>query len=388
MKLNLLNRRILYLLTVILAIATVFVANRYLSGNITRFDEDTDMPIVRASVEGIIDKTTESYFADQSGGGIIEIVFEAKISSGEAKGKIVTALQTIESTPPYNSTREVAPGDNILIIDAGIGGSEWYFAEHVRTDNLLILGIVFAIALLAFGGKKGFNTLLSLGLTCGAVFAVFIPSILSGQNIYLWSILVCLYSILTTLLILNGYNKKSLSAILGCFGGVLIAGAITIFMDGALSLTGVINDEAVYLSYLPTETPINLRAIIFAGIIIGAMGAIMDVAMSISSSLWEVKKNVRNIRPKALFRSGINIGKDIMGTMSNTLILAYIGSSLSMVLLLTVYDSSLLYLLNREMIIVEVLQALVGSFGILFSIPLTSFFSSIIYTKNIQGSSS
>jgi len=242
--------------------------------------------------------------------------------------------------------------------------------------------------LLAFGGKKGFNTLLTLGLTCGAVFAVFIPSILSGQNIYLWSILVCLYSILTTLLILNGYNKKSLSAILGCFGGVLIAGGITIFMDGALSLTGVINDEAVYLSYLPTETPINLRAIIFAGIIIGAMGAIMDVAMSISSSLWEVKKNVRNIRPKALFRSGINIGKDIMGTMSNTLILAYIGSSLSMVLLLTVYDSSLLYLLNREMIIVEVLQALVGSFGILFSIPLTSFFSSLIYTKNIQGSSS
>ncbi len=388
MKLNLLNRRILYLLTVILAIVTVFVANRYLSSNIARFDEDTDMPVVRASVEEIIDKTTESYFADQSGGGIIEIIFEAKISSGESKGETVTALQTIESTPPYNSTREVTPGDDILIIDAGIGASEWYFAEHVRTDNLLILGIVFAIALLAFGGKKGFNTLLTLGLTCGAVFAVFIPSILSGQNIYLWSILVCLYSILTTLLILNGYNKKSLSAILGCFGGVLIAGGITIFMDGALSLTGVINDEAVYLSYLPTETPINLRAIIFAGIIIGAMGAIMDVAMSISSSLWEVKKNVRNIRPKALFRSGINIGKDIMGTMSNTLILAYIGSSLSMVLLLTVYDSSLLYLLNREMIIVEVLQALVGSFGILFSIPLTSFFSSLIYTKNIQGSSS
>jgi uncharacterized membrane protein len=352
----------------------------------TRFEDDTDMPIEKATVESIVDKTTDSYDYDGDSMDVIEITFEARFASGDKKDEIVTASQTIESTPPYNSTNEVKPGDSILIIDAGIDASEWYFVEHVRTDKLMILGILFAIALLIFGGKKGFNTLLSLSLTCGAVFAVFIPSILSGRNIYLWSILVCLYSILTTLLILNGYNKKSLSAILGCFGGVLIAGAITLFMDNVLSLTGVISDEAVYLSYLPTETPINLRAIIFAGIIIGAMGAIMDVAMSISSSLWEVKRNVAKIKTQALFISGMNIGKDIMGTMSNTLILAYIGSSLSMVLLLTVYDSSLLHLLNREMIVVEILQALVGSFGILFSLPLTSLFSSIIYSKDSGGS--
>lgn len=383
---KLMNKRISYLLTALIAVSILFTANSFLSGSMTRFEDDTDMPIEKATVESIVDKTTDSYDYDGDSMDVIEITFEARFASGDKKDEIVTASQTIESTPPYNSTNEVKPGDSILIINAGIDASEWYFVEHVRTDKLMILGILFAIALLIFGGKKGFNTLLSLSLTCGAVFAVFIPSILSGRNIYLWSILVCLYSILTTLLILNGYNKKSLSAILGCFGGVLIAGAITLFMDNVLSLTGVISDEAVYLSYLPTETPINLRAIIFAGIIIGAMGAIMDVAMSISSSLWEVKRNVAKIKTQALFISGMNIGKDIMGTMSNTLILAYIGSSLSMVLLLTVYDSSLLHLLNREMIVVEILQALVGSFGILFSLPLTSLFSSIIYSKDSGGS--
>jgi uncharacterized membrane protein len=129
------------------------------------------------------------------------------------------------------------------------------------------------------------------------------------------------------------------------------------------------------------ETPINLKAILFAGIIIGAMGAIMDVAMSISSALWEVKEKAPAISFEALFRSGLTIGRDIMGSMANTLILAYIGTSLSVVLILSVYSDSLSSLFNTEMIVVEILQALAGSFGILFAMPLTAFFCSTIYTK-------
>jgi uncharacterized membrane protein len=135
-------------------------------------------------------------------------------------------------------------------------------------------------------------------------------------------------------------------------------------MDRTLALTGVLSEESVYLTYLPMETPIDLKAIIFAAIVIGAIGAIMDVAMSISSALWEIAGTSESASFETLFRSGINIGRDVMGTMANTLILAYIGSSLSVVLLISVYSSSLLYLLNREMIVVEILQALVGSFGI------------------------
>jgi uncharacterized membrane protein len=148
-----------------------------------------------------------------------------------------------------------------------------------------------------------------------------------------------------------------------------------------LFLTGIVDENSRYLANLPLETPINLKAIMFAGIIIGAMGAIMDVAMSISSSLWEVKEKARIINFETLFRSGLAIGRDIMGSMANTLILAYIGSSLSVVLILSVYNNSLLSLFNTEMIVVEILQALAGSLGILFAIPLTAFFCSIIYLK-------
>ncbi|MCL2411774.1 MAG: YibE/F family protein, partial [Treponema sp.] len=229
--------------------------------------------------------------------------------------------------------------------------------------------------------KKGFNTLLSLGFTFAAIFAVFIPAILSGKNIYLMSILVCVYTIAMTLLIVIGFNKKSLASVAGCTGGVMAAGIIALVMDRVLMLTGIVDEHSRFLINLPGDIQLNLNAVIFAGIIIGAMGAIMDVAISISSSLWEIQDKAKIIKNKELFRSGLNIGRDIMGSMANTLILAYIGSSLSVVLLLSVFSGSFLDLFNSEMIAVEILQALAGSFGILLAIPLTSFFCSLFYLK-------
>jgi len=153
-------------------------------------------------------------------------------------------------------------------------------------------------------------------------------------------------------------------------------------MDRVLFLTGILDEHSRFLMFLPIEGTINLRAIVFAGIIIGAMGAIMDVAMSISSAMWEIKESAGRIKFEALLRSGMNIGRDIFGTMANTLILAYIGTSLSVILILLVYTDSLTSLLNMEMIVVEILQALTGSLGILFTIPLTSLFCSTIYLRD------
>ena len=155
-------------------------------------------------------------------------------------------------------------------------------------------------------------------------------------------------------------------------------------MSNILSLTGVIDEDSIYILQLTSANPIDLKAIIFAAIIIGAMGAIMDTAMSISSSLWEVSIHSGKPTFDALFKSGMNIGRDVMGTMTNTLILAYIGSSLSIVLLFVAYNSSLLYLFNIEMIIVEVLQALIGSLGILLTMPITSFICAALYTKSLK----
>ena len=153
-------------------------------------------------------------------------------------------------------------------------------------------------------------------------------------------------------------------------------------MDNIIKLTGYVDENSVYLVYLNEENPIDLKAIIFSSIIIGAIGAIMDVAVDISVALKEIADKVKDSSFHSIVKSGLTIGRDILGTMSTTLILAYIGSSLSVVLLLVAYNSSLTYLFNREMIVVEILQALVGSLGILFTIPLTSIICGILYTRN------
>jgi len=309
------------------------------------------------------------------------VLFQAEIRTGPRRGELVTARQSFAGFV-QDALREVAPGDSVLLISLN---DEWFFNGYRRANRLFILGIIFALLVLLFGRKKGFNTLLSLGLTCAAVFAVFIPSILSGKNIYLMALLVCAYTTVVTLLIVIGFNKKSLAAALGCMGGIAATGIITVIMDRVLFLTGVVDEHSRFLMYLPVDGEINLRAIVFAGIIIGAMGAIMDVAMSISSSMWEIKQNAAKIKFDALMRSGMTIGRDIFGTMANTLILAYIGTSLSVILLLIVHTDSLTSLLNREMIVVEILQALAGSLGILFTMPLTSLFCSTIYLKDKPG---
>ena len=308
------------------------------------------------------------------------ITFYATITSGEDKGKSVLANQILGGITIGADAKEVAAGDNILMTEISPG--EWHFSDYIRINGILVLAAIFVILLLFFGRIKGLNAILSLGLTCVAIFAVFIPSILSGKNIYASSIIVCVYSIIVTLLIANGANKKSIAAIAGCFGGVIATGILTVIMDKVLGLTGMINEEAMYLVYLNPDNPIDLKAIIFAGIIIGAVGAVMDVAMSISSALWELKEQAPDLNSSGFFKSGMNIGRDVMGTMTNTLVLAYIGSSLSLVLLLIVYVSTFTELINRELVIVELLQAVVGSLGILLTMPLTALICSVLYPQS------
>jgi len=351
------------------------------------FQGDGGHEVVRAAVQRITERIEPDGFDDLMFFAGEIVFFEAKVTRGERRGSILTASQSLGDFS-WSAAKEVEPGDSILLVYNDFIG-EWFFEGYVRTDRLFVLGLLFTLCLLLFGGKKGFNTILSLALTCGAVFGVFIPAILAGKNIYTMSLLVCAYVIAMTLLLVVGFNKKALAAAAGCASGLAVTGAIALIMDSALYLTGILDEHSRFLQNLPLENQIDLRAIIFAGIIIGAMGAIMDVALSISSALWEIKQKAQAVKLRALFRSGVAIGRDIMGSMANTLVLAYIGTSLAVVLLLTHYSDSLLSLLNREMIVVEILMAMSGIFGILLAMPLTAFFCSVLYVKKdpLKGSS-
>jgi len=375
--------KITYLLTILISVIILFVGHKIAAKDMIKM-QNHSQEIVKAKVLKIFGREEDllkiTDIEDDEASPLVKggrIIFEAKITDGFRKGEVVSAFQSMQGFLP-GSQKEVYENAPILLI---LINDEWNFNGYNRINALLILGSLFVFFLILFGGKKGVNTIISLSLTCTSIFAVLIPSILSGKNIYLMSIIICIYIISMVILIVIGYNKKALAAITGCAGGVIIAGLIAVIMDKALYLTGIVDADSLYLLNLPGGIDLNLRAIIFSGILIGAMGAIMDVAISIASSLWEIKEKAVSISFKELFTSGVTIGKDIMGSMADTLILAYIGSSLSIVLVLALYSGSLLGLFNSEMIAVEILQAMAGSLGILFAMPLTAFFSSFIYLR-------
>ncbi|HAS74245.1 MAG TPA: YibE/F family protein [Clostridiales bacterium UBA8960] len=376
----------IYVLTIMISVLFIFFGNKIASKNMTAFDNSGDMMVVRAKIVEIVDviEATESIGADSTI-TIRDIIFRANLESGPEKGTEITGVQSLNSYF-VTSPREVSIGDKIILYEFQNETylTNWVFGDYVRTDALLILGVIFAVLLIIFGRSKGLQTLISLTFTILAVFFVFVPAILSGYNIYIWTMIVCVFVIFMTLIIVSGISIKTVAASIGCLSGVLFSAGMVFVMDYFLKLTGVVDQDSVYLILLNPENPINLKGIFFGSIVIGAMGAIMDVSMSISSALFEMKEKYAANSWSQLVNSGMTIGRDIMGTMANTLVLAYIGSSLSIVLLLIAYNPSMLDLMNREMVIIEILQALIGSLGILMTLPLTAIVSGLLYSRTID----
>lgn len=309
--------------------------------------------------------------ADSSASGSVD-----SSTSGDSVKVDSGAASTASGTTSPDSGAAAGAGSGL--------GSGWYFVDYYRLDKIMYLALVFAILLVVIGRVKGINTLVSLAFTTMFVFSVFLPWVLNGKNIYLGVLATCGFTIIMSLMILEGATKKSLVTILGCSLGTGIAALISYIMNIFLHLTGVMDEHSMFLILFSPKHHIDLLGIIFAAIVIGALGAIMDVAMDISSSLYELVRHVPDITFKKLFRSGMQIGRDIMGTMANTLVLAYIGSGLCGILLLFTYSSSLLELLNREVVIVELLQAFTGSLAILLTAPFTVAIAGLIYL-NFRG---
>jgi len=348
--------------------------------------------IVGSSIAGR-SEPAEGLDARRSFAGVVEVIndrfqdewretvnFDVRITDrGDRRGQIITVTQFVELA----GERAVIVGDRVIIAYNPWFGENFHFINIATINQIVVLGIIFLILAVFLGRLKGLNGIISLAFSCVAVFMIFIPAVLSGSNVYVVAIIVCIYVIVSTLLLVIGPNKKAMSAMLGCFGGVIAAMLIMLIMNATLNLTGLVDHEAAHL-YHESPFSLDMRALIFAGIIFGAVGAIMDVSMSIASALWELREagGVRNF--KTLVKSGIAIGQDTLGTMLNTLVLAYMGSSLALILLLVSRDTSMNELLNMEQIITEFLRALIGSFGMLLTIPLTAVICGWFFSGDIS----
>lgn len=360
-----------YLMVLLLSVLFIYYGNQYINshkadgGMIVKREEELDTLIFAKIIS--LDSETED---DVTGK---KIAFTAKtFGDGERRSEIIQGYQILNDNSRNASA--VSVDDKVVVLSYGENN---FFQYYYRFDKVVILVLVMMGFILLMGGIKGFNTIIALSFSCLSIFLVFIPSIKAGYNIYLSTVVICLYIIVETLIIVYGLSKKSIITALSCTAGVVFSGIVSLYMDKWMKLTGYINEDSFMLSTL-LGFEVNVKAIMFSMITIGALGAIMDVSMSVTSPLCELKETNRGVSARALMKSGFNIGKDFMGTMTNTLILAYMGSSMIVVLVYAASNYPLLSLLNKEGIVFEFLQSLIGSLGILFTIPLTTIIASLL----------
>lgn len=373
------NKQAVYqIITVFVSALLILFAYLYVGDGGSIFKGTMEGETVRCKVIRVNDVRVDNVSGESE---FVTVLFKAQAQNGELRGKTIDVIQEIDKSYVF-CPKQVEQGDDILVEGYTQSGErQFYFGDYVRITPLIWLLIVFCALIIVFSRMQGLKTVISLALTCLSVFVVLIPAILNGHNIYFWSIAVCVYMTVMTLCIVSGFTIKTLCAGIGCICGVICSGLIVLIMDKFLNMTGMLEEESMYLLQLYPDNPINLKAIIFAMIIVGAVGAVMDVAMSISSSLYELRIKSPAISSKELMKSGFTIGRDMMGTMANTLVLAYIGSSLTCVLLLVSYNANIGQVINKEIIVAEILQALAGSLGILLTLPLTSAVCSVIYKE-------
>lgn len=265
--------------------------------------------------------------------------------------------------------------DDGEVINPSIYGNDRLF------PIFMLIGI-FIAGVLILGRKQGALSLTALIVTVLLIFTVFIPLVLNGHSPLLWAIIISIASTLITFLMISGFTFKTLAATLGSVGGFLFATLIMVIFGKLIAVTGVMDSNIVYLRY---STDLNIGELIFAAMLIGAVGAIMDVAISMASTVQELRKANPKYTSWELFTSSLNVGKDLMGTMVNTLILAYVGTTLPFIILIYLQYSGtgVVNIINLEAISQEILRGVVGSLGMFLTIPSTAFFAAYMGSKSI-----
>lgn len=294
------------------------------------------------------------------------------------------AGQEFESLLQCDKVFRISPelGQRMIVqVDTHDSGQiEVNIVQRYRGKTLTVLLIVFVVSVILVGGWSGLRALGALFGTLLFILFVFLPLILAGWNPILLAVLVCLVSTILTLSLNQGFTAKSAAALGGTLGGVTVSAILAGLAGNAMDLSGMMEHEAQMLLQATNEQ-VSLKGVLYAGIIIGALGAVMDVAVSIASSLQEIHEENPQTTFGRLFRHGTKIGNDVISTMVNTLILAYTGSSLTLVLLLKVQNMQPLKFMSFDMIASEITRALAGSIGIVVTVPLTALLASWLYTK-------
>ncbi|MDR1558673.1 MAG: YibE/F family protein [Clostridiales bacterium] len=302
-----------------------------------------------------------------------------RIISGEFEGVTIELRNAMSRAFNIHCEKGMTILCNVRGEDGILTGADVFGYSRDRMVYLLVA--VFALLIIVIGRSKGIYSIISLFFTLIIVLCFLIPRVMAGADPVSIAIVTAVISTVITVFIVSGVNIKSLAAVAGVSAGIA-ASAVTASVAGAFgNLSGIHMPEAQEMISLTRDIPLNVPKLLYAGIIIASLGAIMDVGMSVSSAVFEVYEANKTLSTRALLRSGMNVGRDIMGTMSNTLILAFAGSSISVLMILVMYNLPYLRLINLDILCVEILTGFAGSIGLILTIPLTALCASVMSVK-------
>ena len=364
--------RLIYLLILILVIAFSIVAAWQL-----RKVQKTELTNTRGhSFEKAVVTEVLRDNVQQDGSRVGEQRVRVRLSSGSHKG------EEIETSSPsgYLFGAPCVKGMKVIIMQSVAGDTlvTSVYAQD-RGSVILIFALLYLLVLCWIGGKQGLRGALGLIYTVAAIFFLFIPLVYLGYSPFWMAVLVCLLTTFVSMTLIGGFSRKTLAATLGTSAGVIIAGLVAMAFSLFSGISGWNVSNIEHLMTLWYTENIRVGDLLFAGLLISALGAVMDVAMSISSTMQEILQQRPDLGRKELIKAGFRVGSDMMGTDSNTLILAFAGGSVSVLLLNYAYQLPLLQIINSNNIGIAVMQGLAGSFGVALSVPSTVLLAALIY---------
>lgn len=364
--------RLLYLLILILVMALSIVAAWQL-----RKVQKTELTNTRGhSFEKAVVIEVLRDNVQQDGSRVGEQRVRVRLSSGSHRG------EEIETSSPsgYLFGAPCVKGMKVIIMQSVAGDTlvTSVYAQD-RGSVILIFALLYLLVLCWIGGKQGLRGALGLIYTVAAIFYLFIPLVYLGYSPFWMAVLVCLLTTFVSMTLIGGFSRKTLAATLGTSAGVIIAGLVAMAFSLFSGISGWNVSNIEHLMTLWYTENIRVGDLLFAGLLISALGAVMDVAMSISSTMQEILQQRPDLSRKELIKAGFRVGRDMMGTDSNTLILAFAGGSVSVLLLNYAYQLPLLQIINSNNIGIAVMQGLAGSFGVALSVPSTVLLAALIY---------
>lgn len=320
--------------------------------------------------------TVTEVLEDHSGG--VEFEGSQKVLAAITDGIYKDQSCELVNANTYQRGALCQPGTRIIALLHESGGTlQGTVYNYDRTAVIYGLLGLFALTLILVGGRKGAAALYALGFTVACVFCVYVPMLYCGVSGMVAAVVTAVVILVASIYILNGWSVKSLCAIIGTTLGVAVSGLLAMTVGRLAHLTGYSMSDAESMVYIANNTRLQVGELLYAGVLISSLGAVMDVSVSIAAAVQEIHEKAPHLSAGELFLSGMRVGRDMMGTMSNTLILAFTGSATGVLLTVYAYEMPFLQIMGYNSIIIEILSGLCGTIGVVLTVPVQAAVTSI-----------